>query len=145
MRNSKQHFFTLAFVGCLCLVLSLGCSPSKENSNSRLNASPTTSPTTVVTSSSPASSPARSDTNTPTTARSPAFTPSATRENYNRLKTGMTYAQVVQILGKEGKVVGSEEKGGSKYVKYLWEGDAGADMNAVFQNDELLQVLVLLK
>jgi hypothetical protein len=57
----------------------------------------------------------------------------------------MTYAQVVQILGKEGKVVSSDEMGGTKNVKYLWDGDAGADMNAVFQNGKLLQVLVLVK
>ena len=137
MQNPKQHLFTLAFIGCLWLALILGCTPPKENSNSGQNSSPATSPTnTATTSSSPARSTAKTS---PTTASTPASTAGVTMENYNRLKTGMTYAQVVQILGKEGEELSSNEIGGYKTVMYKWDGDAGwgANMNAMFQNGKL--------
>ncbi len=137
MQNSKQHFFTLAFIGCLWLALILGCTPPKENSNSGQSSSPATSPTnTATTSSSPARSTAKTS---PTTASTPASTAGVTMENYNRLKTGMTYVQVVQILGKEGEELSSNEIGGYKTVMYKWDGDAGwgANMNAMFQNGKL--------
>ena len=44
MQNSRQHFFILAFVGCLWLALIPGCTPSKENSNSVQKSSPSPSP-----------------------------------------------------------------------------------------------------
>ena len=51
----------------------------------------------------------------------------------------MTYAQVVQILGKEGEELSSNEIGGYKTVMYKWDGNAGwgANMNAMFQNSKL--------
>ena len=55
----------------------------------------------------------------------------------------MTYAQVVQILGKEGEKLselGSSELGGDKIVMYQWDGDGGgpdAKINAFFKNGKL--------
>ncbi len=55
----------------------------------------------------------------------------------------MTYAQVVQILGKEGKEsgeLGSNEMGSYKIVMYQWDGDGGgsdAKINAFFKNGKL--------
>ena len=55
----------------------------------------------------------------------------------------MTYAQVVQILGKEGEELGKlggNETGGYKIVMYQWDGDgggSGAKINAFFENGKL--------
>ena len=53
----------------------------------------------------------------------------------------MTYAQVVQILGKEGKKsgeLGSSEVTGYKIVMYQWDGDGSdAKINAFFKNGKL--------
>jgi hypothetical protein len=138
VRNSKQHLFTVAFVGCLWLALILGCTSLKESSNSGQTASPATSPTNTATTSS---SPARSATNnSQTNANSPASTAGVTMANFNRLQKGMTYAQVVQILGKEGEESGVLGSGGDKVVMYKWDADedvSDARLDAFFKNGKL--------
>ena len=128
VQNPKKHLFTLAFVGCLWLALILGCTALKENSKSGKTTS----------------SPPRSSTNnSPNTASGPTTTAGVTMANYNRLQTGMTYAQVVQILGREGEKL--SELGGNgisadKIVMYQWDGDSGgpdAKINAFFKNGKL--------
>jgi hypothetical protein len=63
-----------------------------------------------------------------------------TMDNYNRLQTGMSYAQVVAILGEQGVELSSNEFGGYRNVMYKWDGygGIGANMNAMFQNDHLI-------
>ena len=138
MRNSKQHLFTVAFVGCLWLALILGCTQLKEIANSGQTNSPAASPTSTVTTSS---SPGRSATNdSQTNAGIPASTTGVTMANFNRLQKGMTYAQVVQILGKEGEEAGVLGSGDEKIVMYKWDADedgSGATMSAFFKNGKL--------
>jgi len=64
-----------------------------------------------------------------------------TMENYNKLQTGMTYEQVVSILGEEGKEMSSNDIAGYKNVMYLWKagGFSVGNMNAMFQNGALVQ------
>jgi hypothetical protein len=63
-----------------------------------------------------------------------------TMANYNRLSTGMSYEQVVAILGKEGTELSSNDIAGYQTVMYQWEGDSFAsNMNAMFQNGKLMQ------
>ena len=60
--------------------------------------------------------------------------------NFNRLQNGMTYAQVVQILGKEGEELNVMESGGIKIVLYKWdadEEDSDATMSVFFKNGKL--------
>ncbi len=95
------------------------------------------------TSSSPASSPSSSS--NPASSMPASDTPSAqesgvTMANYNRIQTGMNYEQVKAILGKDGTEMSSNNIAGIKDVMYQWTGDGfGANMNAMFQNDKLVQ------
>lgn len=138
MRNSKQPLFIVAFVGCLWLALIFGCTPFKERSNSGQPASPATSPiNTAPTSASPARS---ATTNSLNNASSPTSTTGVTMANFNRLQNGMTYAQVVQILGKEGEQSGVLGSGSDKVVMYKWDADedgSGARLDAFFKNGKL--------
>ena len=137
VQNPKQHLFTLAFVGCLWLALILGCTSLKESLNSGQTTSPVASPTNTATTSS---SPARSSPNSsPTTADSPTSATGVTMGNFNRLQTGMTYAQVVKILGKEGEKsgeLGSNETA-FKIVMYKWAGDGDARIDTFFKDGKL--------
>ncbi len=60
-------------------------------------------------------------------------------ENYNLLQTGMTYEQVVEILGEEGTEMSRVEALGSPTVMYMWKagGFSAGNMNATFQDNEL--------
>ena len=97
--------------------------------------SPATSPTNAATaSSSPAPSAAdNSQTNTSTAAP----TAGVTMANFNRLEKGMTYAQAVQILGKEGKRESVMEAGGMKIEMYKWDGEEEATMSVFFKDGKL--------
>ena len=61
-------------------------------------------------------------------------------QNYTTLQTGMTYEEVVSILGKQGEEMSSTDMGGYKTIMYKWNGDSGfgANMNAMFQNGKLV-------
>lgn len=48
-------------------------------------------------------------------------TAGVTMANFNRLQKGMTYAQAVQVLGKEGKKESVMEAGGTKIEMYKWD------------------------
>lgn len=59
---------------------------------------------------------------------------------YNQLKNGMTYEQVVKILGKEGEELSSNDIGGIKTVMYKWDGDSfGSALTVMFQNGKMMQ------
>lgn len=65
-------------------------------------------------------------------------------EEYNAIEDGMSYTQVVEIVGCEGTEQSSSNiEAGSYSVKtimYTWEGNGGAGSNAnvTFQNDEVV-------
>lgn len=59
--------------------------------------------------------------------------------NFNRLQIGMSYTDVVKILGSEGENMGVTETTGVKTVMYKWNGEVpGSFMKAIFQNDTLI-------
>jgi hypothetical protein len=89
---------------------------------------------TSTTSSSPSSLPG-----SPSKASASNSSAGVTMANFSQLKTGMTYAQVVKILGKDGEEMSSNEISGIKTVMYKWDGNGfAANMNAMFQNGKLM-------
>lgn len=66
--------------------------------------------------------------------------PKVTLSQFNQIKEGMTYDAVVGVLGSPGVQQSSSDIGGIKTVMYAWNGEGtGANMNAMFQDDKLIQ------
>lgn len=63
-----------------------------------------------------------------------------TLENFNKLQSGMTYEEVVAILGSEGTILSESEVAGIKTAMYTWDGDSGlgANMNIMIQDNEMI-------
>lgn len=61
-----------------------------------------------------------------------------TMANFSRIKTGMTYPQVVKLLGKEGQEMSSNEIAGHTTVMYMWQSSGLGNMNAMFQDGKLI-------
>lgn len=60
-------------------------------------------------------------------------------EKFNKIETGMTYEQVVEIIGEEGTVLSESETANIKITIYSWygEGSIGANANVTFQNGKV--------
>lgn len=75
----------------------------------------------------------------PAPAPAPKEDKTVTLEEYNKIKNGMSYKEVVKIIGFEGTENSQNELAGVKTVMYTWQNDDGSNMNAIFQNDKLTQ------
>lgn len=62
-----------------------------------------------------------------------------TLANFNRLEDGMSYAEVVKILGGPGEPMSRSTVGGTVTEMYGWKAGGGANMNAMFQDGKLIQ------
>ena len=60
-----------------------------------------------------------------------------TYKKYISIKKGMTYQQVVNIVGK-GEELSSSDMAGYKTVVRMWKGSLGSNMILTFQNDKLI-------
>lgn len=60
-----------------------------------------------------------------------------TLEEYNKIESGMTYEQVVEIVGSDGTVSSQVESNGYKIVIISWYGNgvAGSNANVTFTNN----------
>lgn len=65
---------------------------------------------------------------------------------YNQITNGMTYEQVVAIIGKQGEEMSRNHIDGVQgvmasidTVMYQWMNGNGSNMNAMFQNNKLMQ------
>lgn len=119
MKNS----FNLGFIVLVLVVL--GCSCPKLDELAK-NDSSSPSPTPSAT-SSPSSSPG-----TKTTSGS-----EITKEKYDQIKNGMSYKQVVEIIGSEGEETSSSQIGRYKVSSYKWQGPGFTMIYGVFNNDKL--------
>jgi hypothetical protein len=72
-----------------------------------------------------------------------AFAPEETlvtrSANYLRISNGMTYPEVVEILGETGEELSRVDLAGYTTIMYGWKRWNGANMNAMFQNGRLVQ------
>ncbi|MCB1023473.1 MAG: DUF3862 domain-containing protein [Acidobacteria bacterium] len=60
-----------------------------------------------------------------------------TLDNFNKLKAGMKYDEVVKILGSEGSETSSSTIGNIELKSFKWEGDKFARIYVNFKNDEM--------
>ncbi len=87
-------------------------------------------PSSAAASSASASSEAASD---------KAEAATITKAEFDQIKTGMTYAQVVKIVGGEGSLLSESEVGGIKTAMYMWYGEDGiSNANIMVQNNKLV-------
>lgn len=68
----------------------------------------------------------------------PLDQPVVTLEEYSRIHEGMTYEEVVAIIGEEGEELSRVNVSGFTTVMYGWTNPSGANMNAMFQNGLLV-------
>ncbi len=59
---------------------------------------------------------------------------------YQAIRPGMSYSEVVAIIGGPGEELSSSDIAGISTVMYQWEGNGfAANMNAMFQDDRMVQ------
>jgi len=61
-----------------------------------------------------------------------------TKDMYDQLREGMSYAQVKDIVGFPGEELSSVELGGISTKMYMWQNMGGSNMNVTFQNGRLI-------
>jgi hypothetical protein len=66
--------------------------------------------------------------------------PGVSLSQFQQLQAGMTYGEVVRILGSSGTEMSRSDIANISTVLYQWPGSGtmGANMNAMFQNDKLV-------
>lgn len=65
--------------------------------------------------------------------------PKISKTEFEEIETGMTYEEVVAIIGGEGELTSQVDIAGYDTKIYMWEGEGsiGANANATFQNNSL--------
>jgi hypothetical protein len=64
--------------------------------------------------------------------------PVVTMAEYQQVSDGMSYAEVTAIIGSPGQELSSSNVAGYSTVMYMWSNAGGSNMNAMFQNDKLV-------
>jgi hypothetical protein len=62
-----------------------------------------------------------------------------TKSMYDRIQNGMSYRQVISIIGQEGEELSRTEMVDISTVMYMWQNDDGSNMNIMFQNGKVIQ------
>ena len=88
---------------------------------------------------SPSATPGTRSTSSPDTDETPlrAGTGKITMENFNKIKTGMSRADVEALLGGKGKQISSTTGGGITYTVDQWEGENYDSIILSFDNDKV--------
>jgi outer membrane protein assembly factor BamE (lipoprotein component of BamABCDE complex) len=61
-----------------------------------------------------------------------------TKAEFDQVQSGMTYSQVAAIIGDPGEKISESDMAGFHTVMYMWRNPTGANMNAMFQNDKMI-------
>lgn len=64
-----------------------------------------------------------------------------TKEEFDKIETGMTYREVVEIIGFDGELNSQVDIGAGDEYKteiYTWANKNGSNMNATFQGDKVV-------
>ena len=72
----------------------------------------------------------------------PSNKPGISAEEFAQLRAGMSYSEVVSIIGSEGELMSENEMAGYRTQMYMWEGEGTfgvGNANALFQNGEMVQ------
>lgn len=64
--------------------------------------------------------------------------PTMTAKTYSEIREGMTYDEVIAIVGKPSKEISSNQIGGIRTVMYQWDAGFMANANGTFQNGKLV-------
>ena len=107
-----------------------GCSAEYAETNTTANASASNlTTTTTVASDAPAPAPEH---------HSGLFGGHLTRDKYDQITDGMSYQQVVEIIGREGNELSSAGDGEYKAVTYEWQNFSGSNAIIEFQGDKVM-------
>ncbi|AXI29486.1 hypothetical protein CIB87_10865 [Priestia megaterium] len=130
----------LGFIGLIVLIIVIGVATSGGNEDKKeTSKTASTEPAKKeTTDSSNATEATNSDTETTESTDDGVLT----KEKFEQIKDGMTYEEVVKIIGSEGELLSeSGEKGTSLYtVMYSFEADGsfGANSSMMFQGNKLM-------
>ena len=120
-----KNLLNLGFIILLLVVLGCNCQQKlQEIVDKAETPSPTPSTASNTTSSPASSSPATS-------------TSGLTKAKFEQLNNGMSYKEVVAILGKEGEESSSTEVGKTKIRSMKWQGEKYELIFANFTNDKM--------
>jgi len=61
-----------------------------------------------------------------------------TQAAYIQIQPGMTYTQVRMIIGSAGEEISRSDIAGYTTIMYVWKNWNGSNMNAMFQNERLV-------
>lgn len=61
-----------------------------------------------------------------------------TLAEFSALRDGMSYSEAAQLIGAPGTEMSRSSVGGTTTVMYSWTNSGGSNMNAMFQNDKLV-------
>jgi len=108
----------------------VACGSSKSEDNK-----PSGSP------SAQASQPAGAEANAPEQSQAGDDEVTITKEQYGKIKSGMTYKEIIEIVGGEGELLSESGNEGDEIyasvVMYKGKGSVGASASFVFLNGEL--------
>lgn len=71
----------------------------------------------------------------------PANDPGISKAEFQAIQTGMSPDEIAAIVGSPGELISENEMAGTRTIMVQWEGESGfgANANAMFQNDKLIQ------